>query len=168
MDDVVITLPRPRRLLLRVPLDAAALVEARQQFREFLAEDDGLDEIIVGDIVLCLQEACENAVKFSGSDDGIMVELLQDRSSFNAVVRDSGVGLDPRRLERLTDVMAESGRGLYLMNLLMDDVEIHVQDGTEVRMHKVLKPRPPRRPRPTGRRRRKQALFGLQRRRRAA
>ena len=52
-------------------------------------------------------------------------------------MRDHGVGLDPELLSELPpDPLSESGRGLFLLQALMDGVELRIEEGTEVRLRK--------------------------------
>jgi len=54
------------------------------------------------------------------------------------VVRDPGSGFDPDKIPSPVEgqqLYASSGRGIYLINRLMDDVQIK-KGGTEIWMHK--------------------------------
>jgi anti-sigma regulatory factor (Ser/Thr protein kinase) len=127
--------PRFERSL---PLDVSALPSARRQLRAFLHDFD-LERDDVEAVLLCVQEACKNAVRFSGSSRGIDLSVTLDEGAVYAVVRDYGVGFDHSRLSHgAPDPLCPSGRGLFLISTLMDQVEIRASIGTEVRMCRVL------------------------------
>ncbi len=55
------------------------------------------------------------------------------------IVRDPGEGFDPKSLQDPTsgqNLYSEHGRGIYLINQLMDDVQFH-HGGTEIHMRKL-------------------------------
>jgi anti-sigma regulatory factor (Ser/Thr protein kinase) len=90
-------------------------------------------------VVLCVQEACKNAIRFSGSPRGIDLSVTLEGGALYTVVRDYGGGFDPsRQTDEAPDPYRDSGRGLFLIHALMDRVEIFGSAGTEVRMCKVL------------------------------
>jgi serine/threonine-protein kinase RsbW len=130
----LIVLPRDRLLLVRLPSDVAALYPLRVRMRTFLHRH-GLGEESIEDIVLCVQEACENAIRFGRSNGGVLVRLTVDLPVVSVTVRDFGVGM-PLYATVDTPSMAESGRGLHIMRTLMDEFEVQVDGGTEVRMIK--------------------------------
>jgi len=120
-----------------MPLDVTVLPLVRDRVRGFL-DQDGLDEELVEDVVLCIQEACKNAIRHSGSARGILVRVAMDGRSVRIVVTDYGVGMREGVLELTPQPMAESGRGLHIIRMLMDTVDVRVDGGTEVRMSKRL------------------------------
>jgi serine/threonine-protein kinase RsbW len=94
------------------------------------------------EIELALTEALANAIKHGCKSDPsksvrVTVECDDERGML-IVVRDPGEGYDPDSLpspvigERL---FASHGRGIYLINRLMDEVRIE-HGGTEIRMRK--------------------------------
>ncbi len=130
-----------RQLEITAPLRVAALPPVRHQVSDFLSSRVAEDEL--ADILLCLQEAMKNAVRFSGSDEGLYVAVRLLDHSVRLVVRDHGVGFaNKSRISAIAaarpDPMTSSGRGLYLMTQLMDEVELLCDHGTEVRMLKHL------------------------------
>ena len=127
--------PRFERSL---PLDVSALPAARHQLSAFL-RGLGLERDVVDSILLCVQEACKNAVRFSGSPRGIDVCVTLEEGVVHTVVRDYGGGFDvSRQTNEAPDPFRDSGRGLFLIRALMDQVEILGSSGTEVRMSKML------------------------------
>ena len=124
-----------RRYDLQLPLDVAVLPLMRAQARRFLTRD-AFAEDFVEDIVLCLQEACKNAIRFSGSRRGILVQLYLEPAIVHVVVRDFGVGMAPGAMDVSSAPLAENGRGLRIIRCLMDELEVNVDRGTELRMAK--------------------------------
>ena len=95
------------------------------------------------DIKLCLQEALVNAVKQGNKFDTNLevecsIEVLDDRLTIQ--VKDQGAGFDeqavpcPAHTENLTKT---SGRGVYLIKKLMDEVK-YFDRGSGVKMTKFI------------------------------
>lgn len=97
------------------------------------------------DVEIALREALSNAIKHgSGNDPSKIIQCCvacdQSRGML-IVVRDSGPGFDPGQLPSPTvgqNVFSTHGRGIYLINQLMDEVRFE-RGGTEIHMVK----RPP-------------------------
>ena len=106
------------------------------------AEDAGLSEVGVADLVLAVTEACSNAIRHSGSPEfAVTVEELADGVEVEVV--DEGV------FRNRTPVVDITGRmGLPLMTALVDTITVEEgrpeEPGTIVRLSKK---RPPSRAR---------------------
>jgi len=94
------------------------------------------------DIELALTEALANAVVHGAkSDPSKIVECdvaCDQQHGILIVVRDPGTGFDPAKIANPCqgeNIFASSGRGIYLINQLMDDVQFH-KNGTEIHMLK--------------------------------
>jgi anti-sigma regulatory factor (Ser/Thr protein kinase) len=100
-----------------------------------------VDAEATDDVVMSVHEACANAVHHSKSRADIAVELVLDGRSVKVAVSDSGCGLDLEQCDPLREpeLLRLRGRGLYLMATLMDEFEISIDGGTEIRMRKRLK-----------------------------
>jgi anti-sigma regulatory factor (Ser/Thr protein kinase) len=122
-----------------IPTDAARLEESREAVRLFL-QTHGVEEHTVEDLVLCVHEACANSVEHSLSRTGIDVELCVGPTSVSVVVADKGLGLDLDLYDpqRQPELLEAGGRGLYVMACLMDELEVHIDGGTVIRMNKYL------------------------------
>ncbi len=94
----------------------------------------------IDDVVICVHEACANAVHHSKSRADVVIEMALDARSVEVVVSDSGCGLDLEQCDplRVPELLRLRGRGLYLMAKLMDEFEISIDGGTEIRMRKRL------------------------------
>jgi len=93
-------------------------------------------------IELALAEALANAVVHgAGSDPSKVVECdvaCDQNRSMLIVVRDPGKGFDPTSIPSPIvgeNVYSSHGRGIYLINQLMDDVKF-LKNGTEIHMVK--------------------------------
>ena len=120
-------------LSLSVASAPSALSAARDQARVFL-RGFSVPERDVFDVVLCLEEACKNAIRFSGSERDIDVTLRVSDTDVHLVIRDHGSGFEPRPIDvsRKPDPFEQHGRGLFLLHSLMDDVRIECDRGAIV------------------------------------
>jgi len=135
--------PDKLRLLLRVTLAADRktvdpVVQEIMALVRRMKGVDGKDD----DIELDLQEALANAVIHGAKEDPTKtVECLvssDDERGVLIVVRDPGTGFDPNAIPTCTvgeNVFSNHGRGIFLINQLMDKVEFH-KNGTEIHMIK--------------------------------
>ncbi len=95
------------------------------------------------EVETALREALANAIVHGcGGDPDKVVQCCvacdQNRGLL-LIVRDPGRGFDLADLPNPVvgqNLLAEHGRGIYLINLLMDDVQI-TRGGTEIRMRKA-------------------------------
>jgi serine/threonine-protein kinase RsbW len=99
---------------------------------------DGKDDAIE----LALQEALANAVIHGAKEDSSKtIECLvssNEEQGVLIVVRDPGTGFLPEAIPSCTvgeNVYSNHGRGIFLINQLMDHVEFR-KNGTEIRMVK--------------------------------
>jgi serine/threonine-protein kinase RsbW len=96
----------------------------------------------VADLSLATREAVANAVHHgNGLDPGksVVVRVLLEPEDLLVVVADEGTGFDPDALPDPLDpanILKPSGRGIFLMRKLMDDVTFDFPDvgGTVVTM----------------------------------
>ena len=93
-------------------------------------------------VELALSEALANAVIHGAKADSrktVECDVACDENrGIVIVVRDPGKGFDPRHIPSPLvgqNVYAGNGRGIYLINQLMDHVEFH-RNGAEIHMHK--------------------------------
>src|ERR1019366_8009411 len=94
------------------------------------------------EIELALREALANAILHGCKADPskkIECSVTGDKDhGILIVVRDPGTGFDPAKLPCPTDeqnLYSEHGRGIYLINKLMDEVR-YERNGTEIHMRK--------------------------------
>src|ERR1700733_2030983 len=135
--------PDKMNLLLRVTLSAdrktvdPVVQEVMAVVREMKGVDGKEDAI-----ELSLQEALANAVIHGAKEDPrktveCLVSSDQERGIL-IVVRDPGTGFSPQSIPGCTvgeNVYSNHGRGIFLINQLMDKVEFR-KNGTEIHMVK--------------------------------
>jgi serine/threonine-protein kinase RsbW len=135
--------PDKLHLLLRVTLSAdrgtvdpvvQEVMAAVRQMKDIDGKEDAIE--------LALQEALANAVIHGAKEDPTKtVECLvssDDERGVLIVVRDPGEGFTPEAIPSCTvgeNVYSNHGRGIFLINQLMDQVEFR-KNGTEIRMVK--------------------------------
>jgi len=135
----------PDALILRIRKTVPGQVEAIQPLVDELMTAMGEMECAVGaeaDIELSLLEAISNAVRHGCEHDPerqveVCVACEANRGVL-IVVRDPGAGFDPASIPSPVDgerLYARGGRGIFLINQLMDDVHYR-RGGTELWMRK--------------------------------
>jgi serine/threonine-protein kinase RsbW len=94
------------------------------------------------DIELALTEALANAVVHGAKNDPSKIiecdVACNDKQGILIIVRDPGTGFDPTKIANPChgeNIYASHGRGIYLINQLMDEVQFH-KNGTEIHMLK--------------------------------
>ena len=94
------------------------------------------------DIELALTEALANAVVHGAKNDlSKIIECdgaCDEKQGILIIVRDPGTGFDPTKIANPChgeNIYASHGRGIYLINQLMDEVQFH-KNGTEIHMLK--------------------------------
>ena len=120
-----------------VPLDAARLLRARERVRDFLDQLE-VRANIIDEVILAVEEACTNAVRHSCAHDPMEIRLSCEGDGLRVTVKDCGRGFDVASFDRsvVPDVMDTGGRGLFLISRLMDEMELTVDRGLEVRLLK--------------------------------
>jgi len=108
----------------------------------------GFDESTVDDISIALTELVNNAIHHANKDDVskmVTVEFSVNETKLSISIRDEGKGFSKNSLNdplHPDNLLADNGRGLYLVEALMDEVDYDITEtGTEVRIakHKVKK-----------------------------
>ena len=128
---------------LSIPNEAARLAETRLFVRSFLMDVEASEEDVF-EILVAVEEAATNALRHGGQPTGdglIGIRCVYTPAEFIVQVIDDGVGFKYRPLEHreMPDPLAPGGRGLFLMNRLMDRVDISSSGrGTTVTMTKPL------------------------------
>jgi serine/threonine-protein kinase RsbW len=107
----------------RLPVDAHSVPFIRALCREAL-EHLRIDREVVDEVTLALSEACANVVQHAGVDSDYEVHVDIDDDACRISVADSGMGFDPSILETgPAGSVLDGGRGLLLMNALVDSLE---------------------------------------------
>jgi serine/threonine-protein kinase RsbW len=135
----------PAKLILRVKVtlaaDRKAVDPVVEQVMHTVRETncvEGKDDAIE----LALQEALANAVVHGAKEDPSKivecVVVCEQERGVIIIVRDPGQGFDPKSIPTCTvgeNVYSNHGRGIFLINQLMDKVEFR-KNGTEIHMIK--------------------------------
>jgi serine/threonine-protein kinase RsbW len=136
-DDLVV------KLDLTMPGDAGSITPIVDAVLQAVTES-GCAEGAEHDIELALREALANAVRHGTKNDPgktITCTVACDVTrGMLIVVRDTGEGFDPHRIPDCLmgeNLYAHHGRGIYLINQLMDEVRFE-RGGTEIHMVKRL------------------------------
>jgi serine/threonine-protein kinase RsbW len=135
----------PEKLEVRVRVTLAAdrksvdpvveqVMEAVRQMKCADGKEDAIE--------LSLQEALANAVVHGAKEDpSKIIECLvacDEQRGILIIVRDPGPGFDPSAIPSCTmgeNLFSNHGRGIFLINQLMDEVKFH-KNGTEIHMVK--------------------------------
>lgn len=123
-----------------LPGRASALVDARR-FVDEHARRSGFSELARDEISLAVTEAVSNAIQHgspAGEADTVELAVQAEGPRLLVTVRDHGGPFHPPT-PTLPDpaAFAEHGRGLFLMQHLMDEVRFSHENGTVVRMTKT-------------------------------
>jgi PAS domain S-box-containing protein len=132
----------PPRLNFHLPPEPAHLRRARERIRDYLGQYCA-ERQVIDDVVLCVEEACTNAIRHSGALDDIEIALQFSGKRLVALVKDRGRGFDIARFDpkRTLDLTSDHGRGLFIVAALMDSLQLRCDGGLEVRMVRRAEPR---------------------------
>ena len=123
---------------LSIPASPSRLAGLRRAVR---ADLRGVSAVVADDVVLALHEVATNAV-LHGSSGGQPIQVVVHITNdwVEASVLDHGPQLPPG-LSAETDELRASGRGLWLLGRLVDEVRIErVRLGTRVTLRRALGP----------------------------
>ncbi len=136
-DDVALLalchVPLGSRLALDLPSEPSALRSLRALLRRWLAQAEASDADVHA-IVMACSEACTNAIEHAGAapDEMIAFEAVLSDGEVDVVVRDRGHWREGRP-------PSDQGRGLELIDALMDEVQLETApEGTTVRLRRHL------------------------------
>jgi serine/threonine-protein kinase RsbW len=107
------------------------------------ARETGFDAQDAHAITLAVGEAVGNIIKHSyrgRTDQSFVLRCAADRSALEVSLRDNGEPFDPNQQPvPPPDELRAGGRGLYLMQTIMDDVDYKREGSSNVvRMRKLL------------------------------
>ena len=130
---------------LRFPSRIQAVEEAARAVAEFLSRA-GVSEDVAFGIDMAVREAITNAVLQGNKLDETKfadVSLKMLPEAFEIIIHDQGTGFNPSDIPDPTkeeNILKTSGRGIFFMRSLMDEVEwsMDATGGTTVRMLKKL------------------------------
>jgi len=110
---------------------------------EQLAREAGFDDDTSSQIAMVAREACINAILHGNKRDPakkVQVNFELNDEALRISIADEGPGLDPDSIPdplAPENILRSSGRGIFLMRAIMDEVHFHQLDpGTEIEMIK--------------------------------
>ncbi len=116
--------------------EAASFVESNAKKMQF-------SEPEVDNIVIAITEAISNAIIHANKSDErkkVTIEIISNHDSMITKVKDEGPGFNLKKIEDplLPDnLLKESGRGIFILNSLLDSVDYSFSDqGTVVTLVK--------------------------------
>lgn len=100
----------------------------------------GVERSCAADVELALTEGCANVVRHATSTDRYRVTFELDRRAAKVIIADSGRGFALNGARRMAATLSEGGRGLALMEMLMDEADFSVEEGrgTQVSLTKQV------------------------------
>lgn len=129
---------------LTVPSDPKYLCLIRKVQEQLLTEIKVPEEMIRR-LILCVDEACSNIIKYSYEGDcqqPIEISFLVDQDYYEVQILDFGKQCDAKKIKpRPVDEVAPGGLGTFFMNEIMDEVRYCTkrEKGTLLTMRKNLK-----------------------------
>src|SRR4051812_46377507 len=133
---------RPAALRFALPCDLKQVRDAAQTAHRFLVEHGCSEEILTA-CDLALVEACNNAIKYApekARQQSVLVDILCTSRQIELRITDHTLGFEwPKRIE-LPDPESESGRGLYLIQSLMDSAHYLRSKGQNVLILRKSRP----------------------------
>ncbi|MSU58813.1 MAG: hypothetical protein EXS35_11705 [Pedosphaera sp.] len=136
---------RPAALRLTLACELGEVRRVAAEVRHFLAAH-GCDAAEINACDLALVEACNNAIKYTppaAKEKTVAVECLCDWARIDLRIHDHTAGFDWPVKAELPDPECESGRGVYLMQTLMDETKYFRAAGENVlflRKHRAARP----------------------------
>jgi sigma-B regulation protein RsbU (phosphoserine phosphatase) len=126
VDEPIQTITESEHFELRFPSRPDRLKHVRKAVHD-AAIRLGCGERIIHDIVLAVDEACQNVIRhaYANSPDGeIVLEILGEEDSIVVLIRDFAPPVDPTRIgpRDLADIRP-GGLGTHFMRMVMDTVE---------------------------------------------
>lgn len=122
-----------------LPRTAQSVAVARATLDHILAQF-GVHPDCREEIALAVSEACSNAVRHAHGQPEYQLLAESHDSQCVITINDDGPGLPADRPHLMPAPGASDGRGLAIMNIATDHVELHRRDsgGLSVRMSKRL------------------------------
>ena len=129
--------------VIKVPTEPRYINEVSNKISALL-EKKSVNKNLIFEIRLSLSEAVRNAMVHGNKNDACLTVTIYcniDDDKIELSVEDQGQGFSPNKVPDPTvreNVTKESGRGVYLIRHLMDEVSYN-QKGNVIRMTKSLR-----------------------------
>lgn len=109
-----------------------------EEFVNYFSRDLKISEEKISHLLLTVTEATTNAIIHGNKCDigkKVVIDVWIEKGNLMISIKDNGKGFDPSTLPDPTNtdnLLKDSGRGVYLMRVYMDDIKFNVTDqGTE-------------------------------------
>ena len=120
-------------------------IEQAAEFIEKAAKKMKFNDTDVDSIVIAVTEAISNAIIHANKEDDnkkVTIEIFAENDCMITQVTDEGPGFDPGGIDNPllpNNLLKESGRGIFILNSLLDSVNYSFsENGTVVTMVKRL------------------------------
>jgi len=103
-----------------------------EEFVNYFAKDLGLSDEQLSVLLLAVTEAATNAIIHANKCDPsklVKIHAQINDSKLIIKIKDEGKGFDPSKIPDPTEpenLLKDSGRGVYLMKVYMDDVKYNI------------------------------------------
>ena len=112
-------------------------LSAVREFVRRCAQDAGLAEARVIDLVLAVSEVAANTLRHAKSVGTL--EIWHDADEIVCQIKDKGIITDPLAGRRRPGTDADGGHGLWIVNQVCDLVEMRSDEsGTTIKLHMAL------------------------------
>lgn len=109
-----------------------------EEFVNYFAVDLNVNKEKIPGLLLSVTEASTNAIIHANKGDEtklVTIDVTKQDNQLIIRVKDQGKGFDPAKIPDPTEtenLLKDSGRGIYLMRVYMDDLKFNVTpEGTE-------------------------------------
>ena len=102
-----------------------------EEFVNYFCKDVNLPDEKLSNVLLAVTEATTNAIIHANKCDTnkkVTVDAAVENSKLRIRIKDEGEGFDPGNVPDPTEpenLLKDSGRGIYLMRVYMDDLQLH-------------------------------------------
>jgi len=121
-------------------------IQKVEQYAEKLANSIGFGEDEIDSLAIAITEVTANAIYHGNGSDPkkkVYVCFTTFDDSLTITIRDEGKGFDPQQIAdplHPENLLKDSGRGIYIIRALMDEVSFDFsKGGTEITMVKIKK-----------------------------
>lgn len=122
---------------LEIESDSRNLITV-EEFINYFAVELNLSEDKINGLLLAVTEATTNAIKHGNKNNRnklVIIDVTYDSEYLTIKVKDQGEGFNPTEIPDPThpdNLLKDSGRGVYLMKIYMDEIEFNrTEDGME-------------------------------------
>lgn len=116
-----------------------------EELTEKVAEQHDISEDDKDNLAIAITELTNNAIIHGNKFDHqkkVIISFYFDHDVVSVYIKDQGKGFDPTAIGNPLDpenLLKESGRGIFILKSIMDDVQFQVSDqGTEVKIIKKI------------------------------